>query len=282
MLDGLLLALNALGRQLLLGLGPLALLGVVLYWLQRLTQLCLARAIGPKGVIYWTGWIGTPIHEFSHAMVGYAFGIKILEVQLFKPDPETGVLGYVRWEEPPLHWSRLHSIVGTFLMGVAPLFGGGLVLLLLLRFLCPDPGAAWAAAESFSEVAQRGGAHQALDGLGGLVRGVYSAVFAHGWGSWRAWVFLYLALAVGSHLAPSSADLRGGGRGLVVLLVLLVLGNLVAVILGYDPRSWAGGLARALGPVTALLVLTATVCLGNLAICGLLFAFTAGSRRQAG
>ena len=165
-------------------------------------------------------------------------------------------------------------------MGIAPLFGGSLVLLIALQTICPDPGAAWAAAERFAEVAQRGSFDEVVGGLRGLVSGIYSAVFAYGWGSWRAWVFLYVALAVGSHLAPSSADLKGGGRGLLVLLALAALANLVAVILGYDPRAAAGSIARAMGPVIALLVMTTAVCLGNLAGCGLLAAFAAGTRRK--
>ncbi|MEZ6184829.1 MAG: hypothetical protein R3F62_07450 [Planctomycetota bacterium] len=255
-------------------------LGVVLYAIQRWTQRWLSHGLGPRAVIYWTGWLGTPIHECSHALVGYATGVKIHEVRLFDPDPQTGVLGYVRWEEPPLRWNRLHAVVGSFLMGVAPLFGGALVLLLLLRFLCPDPDAAWRAAAHFADVARSGSPRAAVDGLGELLRGVYSAVFAHGWGSWRAWVFLYLALAVGSHLAPSSADISGSWRGFLVLLGLATLANLIAVAAGADPRQAAGVLARWAGPVTALLVLTTAVCLGNLAGCGLLAAFAAGSRRS--
>jgi len=70
--------------------------------------------------IYFTGWIGTPVHELSHALVAILFGFKIISISLFKPEPGTGVLGYVEYQYN--NKSLLHN-VGCFWVGVAPLLG---------------------------------------------------------------------------------------------------------------------------------------------------------------
>ena len=84
--------LEALLRQVFLGLGPLLALGVALFAVQRWSQRFWTQALGWRGVVYATGWLGTPVHELSHWLVGRLFGVKILEVRPFKPDERTRVL----------------------------------------------------------------------------------------------------------------------------------------------------------------------------------------------
>jgi len=70
--------------------------------------------------IYFTGWIGTPIHELSHAIVAKLFGFKVISISLFKPEPGTGVLGYVEYQ---YNKTSFFDNVGCFWVGVAPLVG---------------------------------------------------------------------------------------------------------------------------------------------------------------
>ena len=67
MVDTITAAGEATVRQLVLGVGPLFVIGALLYVCQRWTQRLLAQVIGWRGVVYWTGWLGTPVHELSHA-----------------------------------------------------------------------------------------------------------------------------------------------------------------------------------------------------------------------
>ena len=69
--------LSAFARQLVLGFGLVAILGVLLALTQRWIFLHLFRVIGLRGVVWWTGWLGTPIHELSHVIVALACGIKV-------------------------------------------------------------------------------------------------------------------------------------------------------------------------------------------------------------
>lgn len=261
---------SVLARQLVLGFGLIAVLGLVLFLLQKWTFLLLSRAIGFKGVILWTGWLGTPIHELSHVLVGKLCGIEITEVKLWDPDPKAGVLGYVRYVVPPMDLRHLPAVLGTFFMGIAPLFGGALVLLLALHWLAPRPDIAWTEAERLAQLVQGASPEAVGRGFFALLGQVYQAVFAQGAGSWRPWLLLYVTLAVGSHLAPSRPDLEGGLPGLVVALVLVALVDAVLLLLGRDPSRGAEALARITGPVAVLLILATVLCAGNLALAGVL------------
>src|SRR5438445_154926 len=126
-------------------------LGVLLHVTERGTQTWLERAIGWKGVVWWTGWLGTPVHELSHAAVSLCFGHRIDELKLFEPHPEDGVLGYVKYSYPTSPaWRHGLGTVGSFFSGVAPLFGGSLVLLVALRLLAPGSEGIFAEAERYA------------------------------------------------------------------------------------------------------------------------------------
>lgn len=267
MADVLLGALDALWRQVALGLGIVLALGALLYAVQWATHRLLGDAIGFRGIVVWTGWIGTPVHEVSHWVVGKVFGLDIVEVKPFAPDPDTGVLGYVSYRRPPLRPSTLHKVVGTFAMGIAPLFGGSLVLwgawMLLVH---PAAGGAYAReVREFTALMASGGIGEVLAGFVELTTSLYAALFDGGAARWQPWVFLYVALAVGAHLAPSTADLRGGRVGCLVLLALGYVANVIALAVGASPADAVGPLARGSAAVAGLLVLALVLNVGNLA-----------------
>ena len=81
-----LLRRDAFWRQVVLGTGTLFVLGALLYLVQHGTHRYLSRLIGFRGIAWTTGWLGTPVHEFSHALVGKLFGLTITEVKPFAPD----------------------------------------------------------------------------------------------------------------------------------------------------------------------------------------------------
>lgn len=248
-------------------------LGVVLHLLERATQAFLSKALGWRGIVWWTGWLGTPIHELSHAAVGTLFWHKIHEIKLWEPHPEDGVLGYVRYSipesPPPL---KAYATVGQFFSGIAPLFGGCAVLLLALRLLAPGYDRALDEAGRYAVTLGTASGREYLDGFLALVRGVYASVFADGYASWRPWVFLYVALAVGAHMAPSPTDIKGGLAGFCLFLVLLLVGDAVALALGADPGRAVGWLGQISGAASALLLIAVVVNIGNLA-----FAFVLGN-----
>ncbi len=260
-------ALSALWRQVALGLGPVLVLGALLYAVQWATHRMLGRAIGFRGIVFWTGWLGTPVHELSHYVVGKACGLDITEVKPFAPDPDTGVLGYVKYRRPPLRLTSLHKVIGTFAMGIAPLLGGSLALWGAWTLLVqPAAGDEYAhAVRAFAALVARGDVAGVPNGFARLSYSLHDAVFAAGAAHWQPWVFLYVALAVGAHLAPSTADLRGGALGAAALAVLAYVANVVALALGAAPADAAGALARGSASIVALLVLALVLNVFNLA-----------------
>jgi hypothetical protein len=268
-------------RQLLALLLLPGLLGALLHVTERGTQAWLRRLIGWRGVVWWTGWLGTPVHELSHALVSLAFGHRIHEVKLFEPHPEDGVLGYVRYSirERPA-WLKWYGTVGTFFSGVAPLFGGSLVLVLALRLLAPGAEGVFAAAERYATSLGAAQAGSPITGFVALVRAVYASVFADGLATVRPWLFLYVALAVGAHLAPSPADLKGGARGFLVLVSLLLVFDATLLVAGGSPRAAIGPFAHLASLLSAVLCVALVLNVGNL---GVAFAAgaLAGRRRDA-
>jgi hypothetical protein len=239
--------------QLLFLAAPFFLLAYLLHWLERTSQGHLSSRFGWRSVL-WTGWIGTPVHELSHAAMCPVFGHKIKEVAPFKPDELTGCLGYVKHSFNP---KNPYHQIGSFFIGIAPLAGGALVLYSLLWiFYAPAARNALSAAGVGDAVA-RGSVVAAAEMLFRLaVWTVTSIASLEGLKTWRFWIFMYLALCIGSHLGPSPADLKGGKTGALLLVGLLLVFNLLFLALGGTPGAVMAAVGRAMGPALALFALS--------------------------
>jgi len=241
-------SLLATGRQVLLILGPLAVVTGALRLIERALASRLSSRLGWHSVLL-TAWLGVPVHELSHAAACVLFGHRVERLRLLAPDSITGQLGSVDHA-----WNRksLYQQVGRFFIGIAPLIGGALALLLLTLALGPAP-IAWPA------LAPDGGlpatihlaARQAFE----LAAALFLPDAAR---SGLTWIYLYLGLCIGAHMAPSTTDLRGCVPGLLWLLLLVLLANALACLLGADPTRAEHVLLVALAPLLALL-LTALV-----------------------
>ena len=98
--------------------------------MQRFVFRTMASAIGLRPLVYSTGWIGSPVHEFSHLVVLLIFRIKVIAFKPFSPDFKNGHLGYVI--SAPNPQNPLHSL-GFALSGIAPVIGGISLILLLFN-----------------------------------------------------------------------------------------------------------------------------------------------------
>ena len=74
---------------------------------------------------------GTILHELSHLFAAVFTGCYITRVSLFKPNPRTGLLGFVEYTQPRDKW----IVFRNFLVGFAPFFGCGLILLIFQYFI---------------------------------------------------------------------------------------------------------------------------------------------------
>lgn len=238
-------------KLLVILVAPFVGFAVVIHWFERITQTRMAERFGWHSVL-WTGWLGTPIHELSHAFMCRLFRHRVDEIALFEPDRESGRLGYVKHSFQEGNW---YQELGHFFIGIAPLIGGSSVLAIFLWMFYPD------AAKVAIEAANSGAAHGAVAQVVSAIEALCGNILtiAH-LGTVRFWVFIYLVLCVGSHMAPSSSDYRGASRG-----VFLLGGILVAIVLllawwGVDSETMMQGMVGILGPLFAILGLTIVLC----------------------
>jgi len=219
--------------------------------MQRFVFRTMASAIGLRPLVYSTGWIGTPVHEFSHLVVLLIFRIKVIAFKPFSPDFKNGHLGYVISApnpQNPFHW------LGYALSGIAPVIGGISLILLLGLVLLPglDRAISEMAITSIDE--ETASVHGYLSIVAGTTYDGIRILFdSSNLGRWQFWVFLYVASCVFCHFAPSSQDMRGIGPGLAVLIILVFIGNGAAAWMGFDPMGYTFYWGKCLGVVLGLL-----------------------------
>lgn len=174
-----------------------------------------------KSACYFTGFIGTPVHEIAHALMCVVFGHRIVEMKLFQISSDDGTLGYVNHS---YNRKNIYHVIGNFFIGVAPITVISVLLYFLSKWLVPDMAAAmFAHTQAITTEA----------GIGGAFKSVFLAVgeffsFA-GYGKW--WLFLLIGAFLTLHMTLSGADIKGSWGGLILLLVLLLLTNIILALI---------------------------------------------------
>ena len=233
-------------------LAPFVVFALIIHWLEGVTQRQLASRFGWHSVL-WTGWLGTPIHELSHVAMCVLFRHRVDEVALFEPDRGSGRLGYVRHSFRSGNW---FEEIGNLFVGIAPLLGGSLALAVLLWLFYPS--AAVAAIETTQAVAQSGGIVDQTWRVATQFAGEILSL--KNLGTVRFWIFLYLVLCVGSHMAPSSSDYQGASRGVLLAGGLLLGVTLLLAFAGVELNRVIAAFVGAAGPLFAILGLTVLLC----------------------
>jgi hypothetical protein len=210
---------------------PLVIFAILFHWIEVVVQRRLIQRFGWQAAL-WTGWIGTPIHEASHVVMCWVFGHELESVALFSPDIREGRLGYVRHT---YHRGSWWQETGNFFIGIAPLFGGATVLLLVTWAMYPQ------LVQTFLDLSTEHHRVLELDGemLGGLVQsttGLLAATFDPL--GLKFWLYFYLVLCITLHAAPSSSDYRGGVKGGLILLVVWLSLNFAHAIFGLSILDW--------------------------------------------
>ncbi len=244
--------------------------------LEQFIQRRMARAFGWRSILV-TGWLGTPVHELSHAAACLLFRHRIDEIQLFDPDVKEGRLGYVRHSWRKGNW---FEETGNVFIGTAPLVGGAIVLTGLLLLFYP---------------ALVSGVFQSVRTLSGsgvdLLRELPKLVFQtlaelcqpENLVRPRFWLFAWLATCVGSHMAPSRSDYAGAGRGAsLVGLAILIASAIAFGVLRLDARAVLQQLAALLAPVLVVGALAAALVTASAVLVWLVTMFVPGGTRHQG
>ena len=255
---------------LLVLVAPFVVFTVLIHFLERLIQIRLASRFGWKSVL-WTGWLGTPIHELSHVVLCKIFRHRIDEVALFEPDLKSGRLGYVKHSWNP---KNLFEEVGTFFIGLAPLAGGSMALAGLLVFFFPDSVSNMIEGAGIGEGSDLAEPRSVTNMVFGSVQSLLQDLLTfQNLISWKFWLFTYLVLCVGSHMAPSRSDYEGASRGVWMVVLAMIACLLLVSLGGFETDRLVHTMLRFLSPVFGLQVIAIVICALATAVVHILTAF---------
>ncbi len=167
-----------------------------------------------KLVCYATGFLGTPVHELSHALFCIIFGHKIVDVKLFSLDPDDGNLGYVKHS---YNKKNIYQTAGNFFIGIAPIIGITAVMYLLSMWLMP------AFTEKITNVAISG-EYSDVASLWEIFKDIM-LTFVSQFTTYQWWIFLLISIPLALHMTLSKADIKGATTGIIATLIALAIVN---------------------------------------------------------
>ena len=209
-----LLILESFFVQIMFVFGIVVLCGLFISFCNK----CLYDACGDAafGMVRFTGYIGTPVHELSHALMCLLFGHTVTKIKLVNSDKRSRTLGYV---EHTYYKTNLYHQIGNYFIGVAPILAGGAAVLLFVWLFLPDM------------LSDMTGAVRSLAGLESvpvLIADLWKILFDKGnFVNIRYWLALIFSVAVVIHMEISRSDFRSGLRGLSVLAVMLLVTDFI-------------------------------------------------------
>ncbi len=218
--------------------GVMAAMGLVLYLLARIARVNYSLAAGSNFDTYFTGWIGTPVHEFGHWVFCLIFMHKVKEVRFFKPDPKSGTLGFVAHS---YNKKSIYQNIGNFFIGMGPLLVGGGVLMALAYFMLPshvrvvnlfnDFTQSWPIEVSYG---WKSGIVAIADNLWVFIKLLVATGNLH---APIFWLFIYLSFCISSHMMLSISDLKTAGLGALTFVAMLFLVNGVSELVSYFAKN---------------------------------------------
>lgn len=235
---------------------PFVIFTLLIHFLERALQLRLASRFGWKSVL-WTGWLGTPIHELSHVVMCVAFRHRVEEVALFEPDLKSGRLGYVRHSWTP---KNTFEEIGNFFIGLAPLAGGSIALAGLLWLFYPDAASGMISSSPIEDAASAEGMPYLSATFSGVSSMLMQLLSPRNVLSWKFWLFTYLVLCVGSHMAPSRSDYEGASRGVLLVVGIAIAILLLVAMLGFETDQLIWSALELLRPIFALQIIAVVIC----------------------
>jgi len=232
-------------NQFFILLGPGLILAFFMYYVSRYVERFIHELVGRYIYIYGFQIVGTPLHETGHAIFALLFRHKIIEFAPFKPNPATGLLGYVKHVYKK---NSLYQRIGNFFIGIGPIVLGSLVMYLAsVSLLGADTF------EPLTAITIEDDTFHSLKNAWALVKNIYpgtlaaiSSIFqAENLSRWQFYLFLYLALSIGTSINLSPSDVRGALSGFIALVGIVFIFNLATLwIAGDFTRTYLFKLSR--------------------------------------
>lgn len=213
---------------------PVVLAVVILYRLGILNSRLLDKQCGFY-VHFVFLFIGTVIHELSHALFCIIFRHKILEMEVLSYDPGSKSLGHVSHS-----WNRrsLYQVIGNFPIGIAPLITGLTIFSLYSRIferhgvVTPSGLALVGSLSSYS-------ASQLFAGFIGAIWTGIGQLFTAG-NFTNIWYYGYIALSliISISVAPSFSDLKNSFSDAIAFVCICIVATLVMSLFNIDIFSY--------------------------------------------
>ena len=213
--------------------GNIIIFGFILYVLSSMTRRIFAKTLGAKTELYITGWIGTPIHELSHALFCIIFNHKINDIKLFTTKSET--IGYVLHSYDSRSW---YQQIGNFFIGVGPIIIGTLIVYFLFLLLAPE-----LKENIFSVKIDYDKSAEILNTIYSGISNIFISILnifsniiknvlvSQSYKKISFWIFIYLSISIASHMELSPADISHAWKGmLVIFAVSLIINTLLFII----------------------------------------------------
>lgn len=227
--------------------------GSIFNVIERYNNKFIYSAFGRAGLII-TAAIGTIIHELSHMIMCFIFRHKIKEVKLFRPfeSIHDGLLGYVSHS---YNKKSLYQNMGNFFIGIAPLIGGTLSIVLIFKLILPDT---YVSIKSFIDIGLYTSNLESLN-IVGFINLISKDVFEFivyvfkdiDIISIRFFIFIFLMYSISSHMSLSYEDFKNSFSGLGALIVL----NFIISILFMLFNAYDSGIERILIEYNVIMIL---------------------------
>lgn len=205
--------------------GIIILIGFLLGVLRNSSLRNFQRSFGNKALMI-TGFIGVPVHELSHGIVAFLFGHKVGKIKVFQKPDLSGVMGYVRHS---YNKSSIYQQIGNFFIGIAPIFGGTISIVALMRFIIPETYNKFIKIliENISiTILSKASMVEITNSYLDLIKNIFSL---QNFKNPYFFIFLFVAICVSSHISLSSADIKGASKGLGVIFLILFMLNLIGI-----------------------------------------------------
>jgi len=220
-------------QQLLILAGPALLFGFAMNCLAVSVERQAYALFGRRAYLLLFGWLGTSVHELSHALFCVLFLHRILAMKLFDPDPRAGTLGYVRHAFNPHSW---YQVIGNLFIGIGPVVIGSLLVYATAKW--------FAGADPIPTIDNLYASPSGLQ-TQGMLAAFFSPFLAAQQSlaslftlrhlvDWRFYLFAYLAFAIGGSVRLSRSDINGAARGFAAILGILIMVSLCTAWLPDD------------------------------------------------
>lgn len=254
--------LRATTSQLLILLGPFLILAVLMHLASSVIQSALTSMFGYAFYLRTLGWLGTVVHELGHLLFAILFMHRIAGTRLTTFNPREPYVGYVATVYPSQQGAYFK--IGHFFIGLGPIIVGTIVIYTAAKIflggnLVTLLGLILADSDMFTSVA---GLQELARDLVELLKLIYTVLFTReNLTNWKFYVFIYVALAVGSSIRLSPPDIRGAFFGFLTIALMLLVFNFLTVwhsdFLETAMIELTSGLSRTYGVMIFVLLLNA-------------------------